>query len=660
MGDQPSKLECFLAELRRRHVVRVAVGYAAVAFVVLQLGEIIVPAFAAVWALQYVVVFSVLGFPLVMVLAWVFDITPEGIRKTEAIDAAGSQIPGMPGTGVLPRAALLTVTVLAVGVLGSWWIGKALVPAGANSGASSGSGGVPTVIPVAYNPGEPIGSIAVLPLDNFSDTDEQDYFVAGMHEALIARLSQLPTLRVVSRTSVARYSGTDKTIPEIAQELGVEGIVEGSVTRAGDEVRITVQLIHGPSDTHVWTQSYTRDFSDVLSLQSEVAEAIAWEIQGELSPEDAVTMSSSAPFSDVPAANEEFMKARYEQSTQTEEGFRAAMGHYSEAVEADPDFAPAYAGLAGTELMLEIADPKDAVASLERARLLAMKALEVDPDLAEAHDILALIDEHLSEEMGDGGTPPSPPQPGAEVRIVHRPGPEGPESGDFLTVIRLDSVIAASVGEIRMDSTRIFETMTELGTQLQATWAGWSIERSASASDRPARMIHAARQLKAAGRMDEAKSLLEEVCELDPEHQEAWEALELIYASQGEYDELLEMRHVWVDHAGGDGDAVARLEVRMSEDGADGYWQWRLEELQERVADGQPVSPVYMAAAYAGLGARDEALDMLQNAVRSRDRRLTSVRTDAVWDPLRSDPRFVSLMNRMRGASVRTVRRPSL
>jgi tetratricopeptide (TPR) repeat protein len=173
-------------------------------------------------------------------------------------------------------------------------------------------------------------------------------------------------------------------------------------------------------------------------------------------------------------------------------------------------------------------------------------------------------------------------------------------------------------------------------------------------------MIHAARQLKAAGRMDEAKSLLEKVCELDPEHQEAWEALELIYASQGEYDELLEMRQVWVDHAGGDGDAVARLEVRMSEDGADGYWQWRLEELQGRVADGQPVSPVYMAAAYAGLGARDEALDMLQNAVRSRDRRLTSVRTDAVWDPLRSDPRFVSLMNRMRGASVRTVRRPSL
>ncbi len=478
-------LGCFLAELRRRHVVRVAIGYAAVAFVVLQLGEIILPAFSAEWALQYLVVFSVLGFPLVMVLAWVFDITPEGIRKTDAIDSGRGQVPGMSGSGVLPRAALLTVTVLAVGVLGSWWVGRTLqLPA---SGA--GVDGRPTVVPVAYNPDEPVRSIAVLPLDNFSDTDEQDYFVAGMHEALIARLSQLPAIRVVSRTSVARYASTAKTIPEIAQELGVEGIVEGSVTRAGDEVRITVQLIHGPSDTHVWTQSYTRDFSDVLSLQSEVAEAIAWEIQGELSPEDAVTMSSLAPVSDVPVANELFMKVRYEQSSQTAEGLQAAMGHYSEAVEADPGFGPAYAGLAGIELMIEMAEPTDAVVSLERARLMALKALEVDPELAEARDILTLIDEHLSEEMGAPATLPSLPEPGTEVRVVHRRGGDGPEGEEFLTVIKLDSIVTASVGEFRMDSTRIFESVTEVGKQLQAAWAGRAVERAVSA-DQPARMIH--------------------------------------------------------------------------------------------------------------------------------------------------------------------------
>ena len=179
MGDQPSKLECFLAELGRRHVVKVAVAYAAVAFVVLQLGEIILPAFSAEWALQYLVVFAVLGFPLVMVLAWVFDITPEGIRKTDAIDALKDYAPGMSSTGVLPRLALLVITLLAVGGLGWWWVESAVEPPAAVATVDGG----PTVVPVAYDPNDPIRSLAVLPLDNFSDTGEQDYFAAGMHGA---------------------------------------------------------------------------------------------------------------------------------------------------------------------------------------------------------------------------------------------------------------------------------------------------------------------------------------------------------------------------------------------------------------------------------------------------------------------------------------------
>ena len=432
------------------------------------------------------------------------------------------------------------------------------------------------------------------------------------------------------------------------------------MTSVGDEVRITVQLIHGPSDTHVWTQSYTRDFADVLTLQGEVAEAIAWEIQGELTPEERATLSSAAPVSEIPEANDEFMKARYAQSSQTLEGLQAAMGHYCEALEADPTFAPAYAGLAGTELMMEMADPTDPAASLERAWLIALKALEVDPDLAEAHDILTLIDERLGEEMGDPATRPALPGPGSEVRIVRRRGEGAVESDDFLMVIKLDSVVTANVGEFRMDSTRILESMTEVGQQLQAAWAGWAVQRAGAMAKQPTRMIHAAQRLKAAGRTEEAIALLQEVCELDPEHQETWEALELIYASQGDYEDLLDMRQVWVEHTGGDAESVARLEERMLEDGPAGYWEWRLEELQGRTAEGQPISPVYMAAAYAGTGADDEALDLLEDAFRRRDRRLTSLRTDAVWDPLRSDPRFVSLVNRMRGPVSRPTRRPGL
>ena len=624
MVRQPSKLRNFVAELRRRHVIRVALAYAAGVFVVLQLGEIVLPAFSAEWALRYLVVFAVLGFPLVTVLAWVFDITPEGIRKTQSVDPAIAGAATRPGTGLLPRAALLTITVLAVGGLGWWWIDMGSQPAAPPRGATEGR---PRVVPVTYRPDEPIRSLAVLPLDNFSDAGEQDYFTAGMHEAIIARLSQLPTVRVVSRTSVARYTSSGKTIPEIARELRVEGIVEGSVMRVGSEVRITVQLIHGPSDTHVWSQSYTRDFADVLALQGEVAEAIAAEIQGELSPQDRATLSMVAPASAVPEATEEFMKARFEQSRETPEGLRAAMDHYSEAVLADPEFARAYAGMAGTELMLEMTDPSDPTASLERARLMALKALEVDPGLSEAHDILTLIDEHLREELVGPALQPTQPQ-------------------------------TAEVGEVGTDSTRVFETESEVGRQLQAAWAGWAKRSVGERALQPSRLIHAARQLKAAGKTDDAIELLQRVYEIDPGQEEAWEAVELIYASEDRYDELLDMRRTWVEDAGGDAESVARLEALMAEDGAFGYWVWRLEGLEAREARGERVSPVDLAAAYVGTGARDKAFEMLNEALRVRDRRLVSVRHDSLWDPLRGDPRFGSLINLMRGQSFRLPRRP--
>ena len=160
MGEQPSKLECFLAELRRRHVFRVAVGYAAVAFVVLQLSEIVLPAFSAEWALQLVVVFVVLGFPVVMVLAWVFDITTDGIRVTAALE---HEVVDSPSTGTLPRLALMTVTLLAVGGVGSWWILNTVQGTDAVTTAQG-----PSVFPAAYDPDEAIRSLAVLPLGNFS------------------------------------------------------------------------------------------------------------------------------------------------------------------------------------------------------------------------------------------------------------------------------------------------------------------------------------------------------------------------------------------------------------------------------------------------------------------------------------------------------------
>ena len=632
--EQPSKLACFIAELRRRHVFRVAVGYAAVAFVVLQLSEIVLPAFSAEWALQLVVVFVVLGFPVVMVLAWVFDITSDGIRVTTALDYDGDGLVDGPATGVLPRLAIMTVTLLAVGGVGSWWVLNTVQ----GTDAFTDSLG-PSVLPVAYNPDETIRSVAVLPLTNFSDDAEQDYFAAGMHETLIERLSQLPEIRVVSRTSVRRYADTNKTVPEIAQELGVEGVVEGSVFRAGDEVRITAQLIHGASDTQVWARSYERSFSDVLALQSEVAGAIAEEIKAVLSADEGTPMLSYAPVSEVPEANEAFMRARFEQFRETPEGLLAARDQYSQALEADPTFAGAYVGLASTELMLAMSRPSDPTESLARARVMALKAFEMDQELPEVHDILALINEQLGEELFALRTEGDAPEPMSEVRIVR----ESPTE----TVISVDPNLVSRAGEFRRDSTRIFESYTQVGRQLRAAWAGWATRSERMASVESARLVSAAQRLNAAGRTDEALEVLNAVCVRSPEHEEAWEALELLYASRGEYEQLLDMRRMWVDHAGGDAESVDQLDERLRRDGPEGYWEWRLAVLQERTSEGEIVSPVYLAAAQAALGDTEEALASLREAVRDRDRRLVSLRTDAVWDVMRPDPRFASLLRRI-------------
>ncbi|HZI67478.1 MAG TPA: serine/threonine-protein kinase, partial [Thermoanaerobaculia bacterium] len=200
-------------------------------------------------------------------------------------------------------------------------------------------------------PGDPatsaparIASLAVLPLQNLSGDPEQEYFADGMTEALITDLAKIEALRVISRTSVMQYKGVKKPLPEIAKELGVDGIVEGSVQRAGDRVRITAQLIEAASDRHLWAQSYERDSRDVFALQSDVAQAIAREIRVTVSPEEKTRLATSRPVN--PAAHEAYLKGRYWQLRFNEEGFRKASELYDRAVALDPGYALAWAGIA--------------------------------------------------------------------------------------------------------------------------------------------------------------------------------------------------------------------------------------------------------------------------------------------------------------------------
>ena len=234
-----------------------------------------------------------------------------------------------------------------------------------------------------------IRSLAVLPLENFSGDASQDYFADGMTDELIKDLAQIRALRVVSRTSVMTYKGTRKPLPEIARELNVDAVVEGSVSRSGDQVRITAQLIQLPADKHLWAQSYQGNLSDTLAVQNQVARAIADEIRIEITPQEQAALKRAKKID--PEAYEAYLKGRYFWNKRTADGLERAVDYFNQAIARDPNYAAAYSGLADTYALLgdwEYAamSPKEA---MPKALFAARRALQLDDRLGEAHASLA-------------------------------------------------------------------------------------------------------------------------------------------------------------------------------------------------------------------------------------------------------------------------------
>lgn len=379
-------------EMGRRRVWRTALAYGAAAFVLLQLGEILFPAFGAPdWALRVLVVACLLGCPLVLCLSWVFDITGEGIRVTRPANPEAVESPS-----ALPRLALLAVTLAAIGGTG-WWTVRDSIRGNPAEAAPPPTG---TVVPASLGADAPrVRSLAVLPLDDFSEEEGDAYFTAGLHDELISQLSQSSSARVLSRTTVAEYDRAGKTMPAISTELGVDGVVEGSVFRSGDRVRITVQLIHGPSDTHLWADSYEGTTDDAIALQRQVAQAIAGAIETELFGD--AQQGKTPRVAASSEAEEAYLKGRYEQFKGTPEGLESALHHYQQALAADSSFAAAHAGIAGTRYLLDIqASPRAGEADLPGESVLRSleQALNLDETSPEAQAVLINI-RNVRKEM---------------------------------------------------------------------------------------------------------------------------------------------------------------------------------------------------------------------------------------------------------------------
>jgi TolB-like protein len=234
-----------------------------------------------------------------------------------------------------------------------------------------------------------IQAIAVLPLEDLSGEPGHEYFADGMTEALITSLAKMKALRVISRTSAMQYKGARRSLPQIALELNVDAVIEGSVLRSGERVRITAQLIHAASDQHLWAESYERDLRDVLSLQSEIARQIAQEVSVILTPEERARLGSARQVN--PEAHEYYLKARYYWNKRTEESVKKACSFFHRAIDIDPTYAQGYAGVADCYHILGYYNALPPVEAYPKAKAAAIKALALDSSLAEPHAALGVV-----------------------------------------------------------------------------------------------------------------------------------------------------------------------------------------------------------------------------------------------------------------------------
>jgi TolB-like protein/tetratricopeptide (TPR) repeat protein len=370
-------IHSFIQDLRRRNVFRTAAVYAVVAFVVAQAADLLMPGLLLPeWTYRLVVFLLVLGFPVALVLSWAYDITPDGVRRTGDVEASSGPPPKsrVAGAGPARGSAVGWAGVgILIGLVG--FGGYAYFGAGS---APNGSTADPGAVATRH-------VIAVLPFTNLAGGEENEYFADGITEDLLMNLGLVPEFAVISRTSVMRYKGTDKSVPEIASELGAGYVLEGSLRRMGDQVRVVVQLIEPGTDTPVWASSLNRRVEDVFALQSEIAMAVVDALKVELAGPVSVRIAR-APTTD-PVAYDLYLRARDEARRRTPGSLDAALDLYREAVGRDPTFALGHAGLGAAYAMHYFNFGTDR-SMLQSAYESARRAIELQPDLADGHRAL--------------------------------------------------------------------------------------------------------------------------------------------------------------------------------------------------------------------------------------------------------------------------------
>lgn len=584
------RVTSFFEELKRRRVFRATAVYVAVSFASLEGASILVPALHLPdWTMTLLVVLALIGLPVTLGLAWAFDVSRAGITRTP--DA---------GTGTSASAEKLHP-------------GHADALSGRRTGEATDPIAGPSASPdaVPATPRERRGStpiVAVVPFLNLSGGEENEYFADGITEDVIAHLSKIRALKVISRTSVMPFKARGQNLREIGARLGATTLLDGSVRRVGDRVRIVAELVDAETDEHLWAETYDRRLTDIFSIQTDVAMHIVSALRAELSPEEQARIEAE-PTSNL-EAYQLYLKGRHLFIRYTIDGLRRAIQYFRRAIESDPRYALAYASIAMAYCELGEAGALPSEDVRQEAWEAGKEALRLDPGLGEAHCAVAHM-ECLWEFDWDRA-----------------------EAG-FRRAL-----------EVCPNSADAFDLYGRMCAALGRFDEAVALQRRAQDLDPLAHRLDVSTTLLRAGRYQEAEVEAGRAAEFDPDHDRARATLGWALFKQGKVDAgLAELeRAVAVSP-----DVVmwrAQLGQALALAGREDEAREILAQLEEK-ATAEFVSPYHLAYIHTGLGEHDRAMDLLERAFEERIGPVYALKWSFLFEPLRPHPRFQALMARM-------------
>jgi len=578
----------FFAELKRRSVYKVAIAYAVIAWLLIQAGSILFPTFEAPsWVMKVFVTLIATGFVIALIIAWAFEMTPQGMKRTEEISADEF----IPHWSKRKFAALIASFAVVAGGLLVFQVWR-----------------TQRTSPVAIAPEK---SIAVLPFENLSEDKSNAYFADGIQDEILTRLSKIADLKVTSRTSTQHYKSVPENLAEIAKQLGVAHILEGSVQKSGDAVRVNVQLIKADNDSQVWAETFDRKLTDIFSVESDVAKAIADQLRAHITRQEEQVIAAK-PTKNI-EAYDAYLRGRYFWNKRTSDGIKHAIEHFQQSIARDPDFALGHAGLADSYIALTFYNFAAPHETMPKAKESAIKALALDDPLAEAHASLAHI---LMNYDWNWAAAEKEFKRSIELK------PDYATAHEWYAIHYLTA------------TGRFEEAVQEMKRALELEPASLVMNTFMGAT------------LYYAGRYDEAIDQCRRTIEMDPNFAVAHWHLGLAYEQRQVLDAATEEFKKAISLSAGSPLMKAALGRAYAKSQKKHEANEMLNELSE-LSKQQYVSAYEVATIYVALGNNEQAFQLLEQAYGEHSFHLVYLNVSPQFKPVSSDPRFQDLVQRI-------------